>query len=80
MDVVKVATMAKEVLECNLNLPIADTKSQVITSSPELDGLVSRGLGNQLGDIVITARRLGVGRTLRDRAVEVPRLVSQPES
>jgi hypothetical protein len=74
-DAIKVASLAKESVEVNLNLPIADTKSQVITSSPEMDLLVAKVLGNQLGEIVVTARRLGVDHTLRNRVVKVGRPV-----
>ncbi len=48
-----------------LHLPLAAAKSQVIASSPTAEKAILQALGQQLGEMVPPARRLGVDHALK---------------
>jgi hypothetical protein len=64
-DLIQIASKAKYTMEEVLHLPLAAAKSQVIASSKTAEQAILAAFGNQLGELVPSARRLGVDHALK---------------
>jgi hypothetical protein len=64
-DVGLAAAAVRHALEGELSLPIADSKSQLLGSSQQVDDELQEAYGNTLGVRATTARRLGIDHALR---------------